>query len=88
VSGKPDTTTLRSLPIVDTFWLRLSMKSSSHSTFLLEDGASLAYEVLGARKEALPIILVGGLSSTRQDWQRLAVPLAASRPGEHEFAIP
>ncbi|KAL0577095.1 hypothetical protein V5O48_004887 [Marasmius crinis-equi] len=47
------------------------------------DGAKLAYEVLGAQwvGRALPIVLIGGMTSLRGDWERLAKPLAARRPG-------
>ncbi|KAF9261425.1 alpha/beta-hydrolase [Marasmius fiardii PR-910] len=46
------------------------------------DGASLAYEILGAQwiGRALPIVLVGGMTSLRGDWERLAIPLATRRP--------
>ena len=55
-----------------------------HSAFTLPDGASLAYEVLGAqflgRKE--PIVLVNGMTTTLGDWERLANSLSEVRPGE------
>ena len=52
--------------------------------FVQDDGAKLAYEVLGPQhiRRAQPLVLVGGLSSLRGDWERLALCLANDRPGE------
>ncbi|KAJ7578453.1 hypothetical protein C8J56DRAFT_348606 [Mycena floridula] len=49
---------------------------------LLPDGASLAYDILGTEHidEKQPIVLVGGLSSIRGDWERLAASLGKTRP--------
>ncbi|KAJ3998680.1 Alpha/Beta hydrolase protein [Lentinula boryana] len=52
-------------------------------TFLtLPDGARIAYELLGSEwsGHSEPIVFVGGVSSTREDWQRLAQPLSMKRP--------
>ncbi|KAG7092932.1 hypothetical protein E1B28_009237 [Marasmius oreades] len=51
-------------------------------TVTAPDGASLAYEILGSQwiGRALPIVLIGGMTSLRGDWERLANPLAAHRP--------
>ncbi|KAE9397386.1 alpha/beta-hydrolase [Gymnopus androsaceus JB14] len=48
----------------------------------LPDGASLAYELLGSMwlGHREPIVLIGGVSSLRGDWDRLAKPLAQTRP--------
>ena len=56
---------------------------SKHDILVLPDGAQIAYEVWGAQHvaQALPIILVGGISTIRGDWDRLAHCLAATRPG-------
>ncbi|KDQ33000.1 hypothetical protein PLEOSDRAFT_1032204 [Pleurotus ostreatus PC15] len=67
---------------------------SGHSFVLLEDGAKLAYQILGAQhlgsSSRQPIVLVGGISSTRGDFERLSDELAKSRPGaplHHETDI-
>lgn len=50
----------------------------------LPDGARIAYELLGSEWVGLqkPIILIGGVSSRRGDWERLAQPLARKRAGK------
>ncbi|KAJ6563221.1 Alpha/Beta hydrolase protein [Mycena sp. CBHHK59/15] len=58
-------------------------RAGPHSTCVLPDGAVLAYEVLGATHlghGALPLVLVGGMASTREDWIRLSMVWAESRP--------
>ncbi|KAJ3841103.1 Alpha/Beta hydrolase protein [Lentinula raphanica] len=52
------------------------------SQFVLPDGASIAYELLGSEwlGHSKPIVLIGGVSSTREDWQRLARPISLKRP--------
>ncbi|KAJ3903829.1 Alpha/Beta hydrolase protein [Lentinula edodes] len=55
----------------------------SRPTFLtLPDGARIAYELLGSEwiGHSNPIIFIGGVGSTRGDWQRLAQPLSLRRP--------
>jgi len=54
----------------------------SYSTVSLPQGAKLAYNVLGSEHvgRAQPIVLVGGMSSLRGDWERLSTALATSRP--------
>ncbi|KAF5349457.1 hypothetical protein D9757_012428 [Collybiopsis confluens] len=55
----------------------------SRPAFLaLPDGACLAYELLGSKwiGQLEPIVFIGGVSSRRWDWQRLAEPLALIRP--------
>ncbi|KAJ7735263.1 Alpha/Beta hydrolase protein [Mycena maculata] len=49
---------------------------------VLHDGAQIAFEVLGAEhlEQTTPIVLVGGVSSLRGDWERLANSLARVRP--------
>ena len=56
---------------------------SKYDILVLPDGAQIAYEVWGAQHiaQALPIVLVGGISTIRGDWDRLAHCLAATRPG-------
>ncbi|KAJ4475724.1 hypothetical protein J3R30DRAFT_3706325 [Lentinula aciculospora] len=52
-------------------------------TFLtLPDGARIAYELLGSELigRSEPLVLIGGVSSTREDWQRLSQPLSSRRP--------
>jgi len=55
---------------------------SKHDILVLPDGAQIAYEVWGTQHIAqeLPIVLVGGISTIRGDWDRLAHCLAATRP--------
>ncbi|KAF8205665.1 Alpha/Beta hydrolase protein [Mycena galopus ATCC 62051] len=50
----------------------------------LPDGAQLGFEILGAEHlgRAAPIVLVGGVSSLRGDWERLSASLAHVRPGK------
>ncbi|KAG6814596.1 hypothetical protein H0H92_000125 [Tricholoma furcatifolium] len=59
-----------------------SNPSVAHSILELGDGAKIAYEILGARHlgSRQPLILIGGMSSRRIDWERLAVSLADVRP--------
>ncbi|KAF9469292.1 Alpha/Beta hydrolase protein [Collybia nuda] len=58
------------------------ISNNTHSTLVLEDGAQLAYEVLGSHhiESQEPIVLIGGMSSLRGDWERLAASLAVKRP--------
>ncbi|KAJ7024282.1 Alpha/Beta hydrolase protein [Mycena alexandri] len=48
----------------------------------LPDGAQLAFEVLGFEHldRRTPIVLIGGVSSLRGDWERLSTSLAQVRP--------
>jgi hypothetical protein len=50
----------------------------------LPDGAQLGFEVLGAKHlgRTAPIVLIGGMSSLRGDWERLSKSLAQVRPGD------
>ncbi|KAJ7685618.1 Alpha/Beta hydrolase protein [Mycena polygramma] len=54
----------------------------AHSTCVLPDGAVLAYDVLGTTHlgNALPLVLVCGMSMARTDWVRLSTTWAQSRP--------
>ncbi|KAF7295577.1 Hydrolase-4 domain-containing protein [Mycena indigotica] len=56
---------------------------------LLPDGAKLAYDILGAEKlnHASPIVLVGGVSSRRIDWNRLSTALGRVRPGNPHYLL-
>lgn len=60
---------------------------SDHSYALLEDGTKLAYEILGTQHlgSRQPIVLVGGISSTRGDFERLSNELAKYRPGASDL---
>ncbi|KAH7929669.1 alpha/beta-hydrolase [Leucogyrophana mollusca] len=46
------------------------------------DGTELAYEVLGSQHAgvALPLVLIGGMTSCRGDWEPFSSRIAASRP--------
>lgn len=48
------------------------------------DGAKMAYEILGAEHlfRQTPLVLIGGMSSLRGDWKRLADGLATERAGD------
>ncbi|EGN95849.1 hypothetical protein SERLA73DRAFT_187076 [Serpula lacrymans var. lacrymans S7.3] len=52
------------------------------SKVTLPDGIELAYEILGSDHLglAIPIVLVGGMTSCRVDWERLSSRLAHNRP--------
>ncbi|KAJ7681739.1 Alpha/Beta hydrolase protein [Mycena rosella] len=58
------------------------MAGIAHSTCVLPDGATLAYEVLGSTHlgNALPLVLVCGMAMARADWVRLSTTWAQSRP--------
>ncbi|KAJ7633046.1 Alpha/Beta hydrolase protein [Roridomyces roridus] len=63
----------------------MSASKSPPKTCVLPDGAVLAYDVLGARhfeaeQGALPLVLVCGMASTREDWVRLSTTWAQTRP--------
>ncbi|KAF7363930.1 Haloacetate dehalogenase H-1 [Mycena sanguinolenta] len=49
---------------------------------ILPDGAQLAFEILGTEHlgQTSPIVLIGGVSSLRGDWERLSSSLAHVRP--------
>ncbi|KAJ7080342.1 Alpha/Beta hydrolase protein [Mycena belliarum] len=49
---------------------------------ILTDGAQISFNVLGSEHlgRASPIVLIGGVSSLRGDWERLATSLARVRP--------
>ncbi|KAJ7334296.1 Alpha/Beta hydrolase protein [Mycena albidolilacea] len=51
-------------------------------SIMLPDHATIAYEVLGAHLigQALPLVLVSGMSATKGDWRALAPCLAQARP--------
>lgn len=53
------------------------------SFFTLPDGGILAYRVLGHvhLDKHHPLILVSGMNSVMQDWERICHHLADSRPG-------
>jgi hypothetical protein len=59
----------------------------SYSTVTLPDGAKLAYNVLGSQHTGLakPMVLIGGMSSIRGDWERLSTALAKNRPSTLYF---
>ncbi|KAJ7492000.1 Alpha/Beta hydrolase protein [Mycena latifolia] len=52
------------------------------SSVVLPDRAVIAYEILGSHLigMALPLVLVSGMSTTRNDWRELGPCLAQSRP--------
>lgn len=58
------------------------MSDALHSTVELADGAQMAYEILGSQHLGVrqPLVLIGGMSSRRIDWDRLATSLADVRP--------
>ncbi|KAF5381011.1 hypothetical protein D9615_004138 [Tricholomella constricta] len=58
------------------------MPSATHSTIDLADGAKMAYEILGSQYLGVrqPLVLIGGMSSRRIDWERLATSIADVRP--------
>lgn len=58
--------------------------TGSFSVLELSDGTKMAYEILGPEHllRRTPLVLIGGMSSLRGDWQRLANGLAAERAGE------
>ncbi|KAJ7074027.1 Alpha/Beta hydrolase protein [Mycena amicta] len=58
------------------------MATSTSSTLTLPDGASLGFDIIGAEhlKTKSPIVLVGGVSSLRGDWDRLSTALGRVRP--------
>jgi hypothetical protein len=48
----------------------------------------MTYDILGTRylnTNQIPIVLVGGMSSLRGDWERLANALSEIRPGKFLF---
>jgi len=49
----------------------------------------MAYEVLGSEYlgHRQPIVLIGGMSSLRGDWERLATSLAHDRPGDRSLEM-
>lgn len=55
----------------------------TYKTLDLPDGARLAYEVLGSEhlQSRRPLVLIGGASNLRGDWDRLSVALSRARPG-------
>ncbi|KAF9443346.1 alpha/beta-hydrolase [Macrolepiota fuliginosa MF-IS2] len=58
-------------------------KDQLGATLTHPDGAVMTYDVLGARHLAtnqIPIVLIGGMSSLRCDWDRLANVLMEIRP--------
>lgn len=60
-------------------------KDQIRATLAHADGAVMTYDILGARHFAtgqIPIVLIGGVSSLRGDWERLAHALAEIRPGK------
>lgn len=61
-------------------------KDRHGATLTHADGAVMTYDVLGVRHFAanqIPIVLIGGMSSLRGDWERLANALAEIRPGKY-----
>ncbi|KAG6867820.1 hypothetical protein C0993_010675 [Termitomyces sp. T159_Od127] len=58
------------------------MSNTAHSILYLEDGAKIAYEILGTQhlSSRQPLVLIGGMSSRRIDWERLANSLSRVRP--------
>ncbi|KAG6878975.1 hypothetical protein C0992_006110 [Termitomyces sp. T32_za158] len=58
------------------------MSNTAHSILDLPDGAKIAYEVLGTQflGSRQPLVLIGGMSSRRIDWERLASSLSRVRP--------
>jgi hypothetical protein len=59
-------------------------------SIMLPDHATIAYEVLGAHLigQALPLVLVSGMSATKGDWRALAPCLAQARPGKPFISDP
>ncbi|KAG6862088.1 hypothetical protein C0995_007218 [Termitomyces sp. Mi166 len=54
------------------------MLNTTHSVLDLPDGAKIAYEILGTQhlSSCQPLVLIGGMSSRRTDWERLANSLS------------
>lgn len=53
------------------------------SSISLPDGAKLAYDAFGTEHVSqTPIVLIGGLSSRRGDWETLSEAMAKVRPGK------
>ncbi|GJJ10893.1 hypothetical protein Clacol_005121 [Clathrus columnatus] len=61
----------------------MSSTEVTQKYFTLPDGAKLAYDVFGEehlnKRETLPIILIGGVSSTKVDWDRLIPHVSKKR---------
>lgn len=60
------------------------MSNTAHSILCLADGAKIAYEVKGTQYlgSHQPLVLIGGMSSRRVDWERLARSLSRVRPSK------
>ncbi|KNZ79326.1 hypothetical protein J132_10677 [Termitomyces sp. J132] len=58
------------------------MHDTIYSLLDLADGAKIAYEILGTQHlgSRQPLVLIGGMSSRRNDWERLANSLSRVRP--------
>ncbi|KAL0577094.1 hypothetical protein V5O48_004886 [Marasmius crinis-equi] len=56
--------------------------ATPYSVLTIGHGVNIAYEVRGTRylDQAVPIVLVGGMTAVRQDWERLSNSLSRSRP--------
>ncbi|KAJ3158844.1 hypothetical protein HDU86_002532 [Geranomyces michiganensis] len=44
------------------------------------DGAKLAYRILGAKQKGLPLLMLTGMASVKEDWDQMANDLARTRP--------
>ena len=58
----------------------------------LPDGATLAYDIFGlehpvGKDVRLPLVLIGGRSNIKIDWERLAPSLSRNRPGTSLFIV-
>lgn len=67
------------------------MASTGTMYFSLPDGAKLGYEIFGAEHLSkfgkLPLILIGGMSNIRIDWERLITPLSQARTGRSHSSL-
>jgi hypothetical protein len=60
------------------------VQNSSFLKLSLSDGASLAYNIFGLEQLQggnLPLVLIGGRSSLKIDWERLIPSLSQKRTG-------
>ncbi|KAF9261426.1 alpha/beta-hydrolase [Marasmius fiardii PR-910] len=56
--------------------------ATAHSLLTIKPGVNIAYEICGSRHLGVhvPLVLVGGMTAVRQDWERLVDSLSVGRP--------